>query len=76
MMRSALIAALLLAGCAPNVIPTEPPASWMMSTPKSLEDVPQGADYKTLYADLRHDAAKEKRQLRGLQKYARTLTGK
>ena len=67
---------LLLAGCGPSVIPTEPPASWMMKSPKPLEDVKAGADIKSLYADLRLDSGKEKQRLRGLQAYVRTLTGK
>lgn len=69
-------AALALAGCGPSVIPTEPPAGWMMIAPKPLDDPPKGANYKKLYADLRRDSGQKDRRLRGLQAYVRTLTGK
>ena len=71
-----VIAYLAFAGCSPSAIPTEPPASWMMKAPKPLEDVPAGANFKTLYADLRLSSGKEKQQLKGLQSYVRTLQGK
>lgn len=65
-----------LGACGPSVVPTEPPAGWMMKPPKAFEDVKAGDDYKTLYADLRKDSGKEKQQIRGLQVYVRTLRGK
>lgn len=66
----------MLTGCGQTVVPTKPAADWMMQPPKALTDVPKGASYKDLYADLRSDTATEKAQLRALQKRERTLTGK
>ena len=74
-----VIAALLLAACEsvnPKAADLAPPSARLMTTPKPLPDVKEGAD---LYAENTRCSAeyvRETGRLQSLQRYVRTVTKK
>lgn len=83
MRYAAIVGAVLLGGCGPNVADPadlKPPSAWMMrpicSLPKPPSDDGDPVTRAEHEAKLRKCAAARGDQARGLQKYARAVTKK